>query len=119
MNERIPLNNFLERIKKFLHRNTADQTSFPSTFFPPISVIPLKPLEPKTVSVLHDSRTEKRQSFHPYLNVEKVLRTDKVREMNVQRQKNTLGYGLKSKNFKPRPGFEKQLWKLDKKPGED
>jgi len=39
-----------------------------------------------------------------------------IAEKNAKRQKSALGYGLKSRNFRPRPHQEKQLWRLDKKP---
>jgi uncharacterized membrane protein len=38
-----------------------------------------------------------------------------IAKQNEERQKATLGYGLKSRNFKPRPAFEKKLWDLSKK----
>jgi hypothetical protein len=40
----------------------------------------------------------------------------KIAELNRKRQKSTLGYGLKSRNFKPRSGFEKRQWDVSKKP---
>lgn len=43
----------------------------------------------------------------------------KIAEKNRQRQRDMLGYGLKSRNFRPRPAFEKHLWDLQKKPEED
>lgn len=39
-----------------------------------------------------------------------------IAEKNRRRQRDTLGYGLKSRNFKPRSGFEKRQWNLSKKP---
>ena len=43
----------------------------------------------------------------------------KIRAANVERQKNRLGSGLKPRFFRPRPAFEKRLWKLGEKPEED
>jgi len=48
----------------------------------------------------------------------KEVKTSAIREANIQRRKDTLGYGLKGK-FRPRPAHEKKLWRLDKKPEED
>ena len=42
-----------------------------------------------------------------------------IAKRNRERQQNTLGYGLKSRNFRPRPHFEKKLYDLTKKPAED
>jgi len=48
----------------------------------------------------------------------KEIKISAIREANIQRQHNTLGHGLRGK-FKPRPAYEKKMWKLDKKPEED
>ena len=40
-------------------------------------------------------------------------------EKNRMRQRATLGYGLKSRDFKPRSGFEKRQWDISKKPDDD
>lgn len=42
-----------------------------------------------------------------------------IARKNEERQKATLGYGLKSRNFRPRPAAEKRLWNMSKKPVED
>jgi hypothetical protein len=42
-----------------------------------------------------------------------------IARKNEERQKATLGYGLKSRNFRPRPAAEKRLWNMQKKPVED
>lgn len=39
-----------------------------------------------------------------------------IAEKNQQRQKDTLGFGLKSRNFRPRPASEKKLWNMKEKP---
>jgi len=56
-------------------------------------------------------------------NIDRVARHDvlaqSVATKNRRRQRDVLGYGLKSKYFKPRPAYEKRLWKLDKKPSDD
>ena len=51
-----------------------------------------------------------------------VLNRKKYRmivERNRMRQRATLGYGLKSRDFKPRSGFEKRQWDVSKKPDDD
>jgi len=48
----------------------------------------------------------------------KRLREMEIAKRNRERKESTLGYGLKGRNFKPRPAFEKKLYDLTKKPGE-
>lgn len=49
-------------------------------------------------------------------SIVKAIKTQTIREANIKRQQSTLGYGLKSKNFRPRPAFEKKTFDLRKKP---
>jgi len=51
--------------------------------------------------------------------IRKQLKIEAIAEKNLERQRSTLGYGLKSKFFKPRPAYEKKNWRLDKKPDDD
>jgi hypothetical protein len=44
------------------------------------------------------------------------LMRNAIPELNKKRQEATLGYGLKSRNFRPRPAYEKRLYDLRKKP---
>jgi len=55
----------------------------------------------------------------PDLETDKTMKIAAIAAKNRERQQNTLGYGLKSRNFRPRPGYEKRLYDLTKKPGED
>jgi len=47
------------------------------------------------------------------------LEQGRIPKLNEDRRKATMGYGLKSRNFKPRPAYEKRLWNLSKKPEEE
>ena len=49
----------------------------------------------------------------------KEAKQQAIRAKNIARRKATLGYGLKSRHFKPRPAFEKKMWKLDAKPEDE
>jgi len=52
----------------------------------------------------------------PYKHVSpKEFQARQIAEQNRKRQESTLGYGLKSRNFKPRPGHERRTWNLQKK----
>ena len=42
-----------------------------------------------------------------------------IAQRNISRRRATLGHGLPRRSFKPRPAFEKRLWKLDKKAEDD
>lgn len=42
-----------------------------------------------------------------------------IAQRNIARRRATLGHGLPQRSFKPRPAFEKRLWKLDKKAKDD
>lgn len=53
---------------------------------------------------------------HSVDELRKVARQRRIAKQNEERQKATLGYGLKPRNFKPRTAHEKRLCKLDKKP---
>jgi len=61
--------------------------------------------------------THKPMETSPKFN-NKLMR-NKIPELNKKRQEATLGYGLKSRNFKPRPAYEKRLYDLKKKPEEE
>jgi len=50
---------------------------------------------------------------------EKLERVSSIREKNLERRRNVLGSGLKSRNFRPRPAHEKKLWKMEKKAEDD
>lgn len=50
---------------------------------------------------------------------EKHIKQSRIREANLARKRATMGHGLNSKHFKPRPAFEKRTWKLDEKPEDD
>jgi hypothetical protein len=86
----------------------------------------LTPIEEKDVAIAKtEIATGKAQSFTNVndflddLHREKKERYNRViAEKNLERQRNTLGYGVRGK-FKPRPHFEKAQWKLDKKAGEE
>jgi len=54
-----------------------------------------------------------------FRGIRKQLKIEAIRRKNRERQRSTLGHGLKSKFFKPRPAFEKRTWSLDKKPDDD
>lgn len=49
----------------------------------------------------------------------KEIKREAIRRKNVERRRSTLGHGLKSRHFKPRPAHEKRLWKLDEKAEND
>lgn len=49
----------------------------------------------------------------------RALRNFEIAQKNRKRQQATLGYGLKSRNFRPRPAYEKRLWDLNAKPSDD
>jgi hypothetical protein len=65
-------------------------------------------------------RIERREesAFRPHSvdDLRKLTQLRRIAKQNEERQKATLGYGLKSRNFAPRPSYEKRLYKLDKKP---
>ena len=50
---------------------------------------------------------------------DKTMKMAAIAAKNRERQQNTLGFGLKSRNFKPRPSYEKRLYDLTKKPGDE
>lgn len=65
---------------------------------------------------LKEIRQGKAQKFRSADELIKDLHTRKIAEKNVERQKSTLGYGLKSRNFKPRPAHEMRTFDIRKKP---
>jgi len=125
------LNSILERIKRFLHLHRTKNRNKPleqSSIIvrlaetpPTISVTETPPTPDKHIRVFSERviPTEKWQSFQPSVNFVKLRQQERVRAANVERQKSTMGYGLKSRNFRPRPASEKQLFDLRKKPEED
>jgi len=72
------------------------------------------------------ARIDTKEEHSPLCRVMKNLypektpraRNEEIAKRNLQRQQNTLGHGIRGK-FRPRPAFEKKLWKLDKKPEEN
>ena len=64
-------------------------------------------------------QTKIRQSPTPFIDFEKSLRQEQIRLRNQEKQRNTLGYGLKSRNFRPRPAWEKKNFDLSKKPQDE
>lgn len=52
-------------------------------------------------------------------SIAKQLKIERIRRMNMERQRSTLGHGLSGKFFKPRSAFEKRTWRLDKKADDD
>ena len=50
---------------------------------------------------------------------EKAVREAMIAKKNQEREKATMSHGLKSRNFRPRSGYEKRQWDLSKKPEED
>jgi hypothetical protein len=76
----------------------------------------------ETTVILIPGRIEPPPLEHPRISpgtVSKVIRNAEIAQKNRERYKNTLGYGLNTKNFKPRGHFEKTQWDLSKKPNED
>jgi hypothetical protein len=60
---------------------------------------------------------DNQRAFNEGVNkVRKELKQQRIAKLNEERRKATLGYGLNSRNFKPRPAFEKKLWDLSAKP---
>lgn len=49
-------------------------------------------------------------------NIAKEMKIERIRAKNLERRRGTMGYGLSSKFFKPRPAYEKKNWRLDQKP---
>lgn len=60
-------------------------------------------------------KTEETNRFERRLIPDKC-KFEKIRKQNVERRKATMGDGLKSRYFKPRPAYEKRLFDLRKKP---
>jgi len=53
-----------------------------------------------------------------YRELTKMLRNRTIAKKNEERQKATMGYGLKPRNFKPRPHHEVKTWDLQAKPND-
>lgn len=64
---------------------------------------------------LAEIKAGKAKKFDDTESFLKDLKDTAIATKNVERRKNTLGYGIRGK-FKPRPASEKKLWRLDKKP---
>ena len=85
---------------------------------------PIKLDKPKTATRQNSPHTTTQEEFSEFVirrdvkDFVKGVKLQAIREANIQRRKDTLGYGVKGK-FRPRPAHEKRLWKLDKKPEED
>jgi hypothetical protein len=83
---------------------------------PDIEEIELMLKEPHAFGMQPETE-EGRQRYRERENLlEKRMRQQAIAKKNQEHQKSTLGYGLKSRNFRPRPASEKKLWHLDKKP---
>lgn len=64
-----------------------------------------------------EARKQTQPIFHQTTPSQKqLLRQLHIAEQNQERQKSTMSYGLKTRNFRPRPAYEKRLYNLQKKP---
>lgn len=70
------------------------------------------------VNVWPDPLDDAQWSSETDKQTDKTMKIAAIAAKNRERQQNTLGFGLKSKNFKPRPSYEKRLYDLTKKPDE-
>lgn len=66
-----------------------------------------------------ERKEEKVFQPHSIDDLRKYAQQQRIARQNEERQKATMGYGLKSRNFKPRPAHEKRLFDLSKKPEEE
>ena len=110
--------NILEKIKRFFKRS------------PKLSKVELEDIKVsereiregkcKTFNTAEEFISDLHKERDKWLNeTRKEFKEARIAQNNLKRQKSTMGYGLKSRNFKPRPAFEKHLWNIQKKPEDD
>jgi len=110
----------LSKAKAIHRKTTIDIMGYPvgTTLSEVKTDLERKGISPKEAVAKLPSRPRS-QLLNRFRELERQERQTAIVEKNQQRQKDTLGYGLKSRNFTPRPAYEKKLWNLQKKPEED
>jgi hypothetical protein len=80
--------------------------------------------QPKSISISQDDvlrsyvgpRFTQQQRITGMDDLIRHVRQQRIAKQNEDKQKATMSFGLKSRNFKPRPAFEKKQWNLHAKP---
>lgn len=109
------MNRFLAWLKKLTHRTKNQKVAVEQSSITAKLTISNEPAVQNPIA----AQMAAKMVFQPSINFEKTLRQERISKVNGERQKNTMGYSLKTRNFRPRPAAEKRLWDMQKKPAED